>query len=316
MQIIRKISDTINLDLNQKQFVLSIGNFDGIHLGHQYLIKQNIQYAKENNLRSAILTFNPHPIKFLKPDLNFELLFDKNDCIEQLEKLGLDYLILQTFDKNFSLMPAKDFITELFSNIKIKAMILGPDFCFGLNRSGNLEYLMKESKIRQFQLIVPSAFKINEEIISTSGVKKKLKEGDLDGVSRYLGRNYYLKGEVIQGDQRGRLLGFPTANIQSVFAVHLKNGVYKTRTQILDPKNNINSVIYDSISNIGLNPTFNTEESQKKIETHIFDFNKDIYGQQIKIEFIKFIREEHKFNSKEALIKQIQSDIQEARKSF
>jgi riboflavin kinase/FMN adenylyltransferase len=316
MQIIRNISDTNNLDLKQHQLVLSIGNFDGVHKGHQYLIKQNIQLAKNRGLKSAILTFDPHPAKFLNPQGHFELLFDKNDCIEQLAALGLDYLILQDFDKNFSLLTAEDFAEELFSNFSIKAMVLGPDFCFGLNRTGNLDYLRQEAGKRGFELLIPAIFKIDGEIISTSGIKKKLKEGDIAGAQFYLGRNYYLTGEVISGDQRGRQLGFPTANIKSALAVHLKKGVYKTRTHIKKMNNEKEILVYDSVTNIGLRPTFINNETQVKIETHIFDFNENIYGQTIRIEMVKFIREEKKFETMEALVTQIKSDIQDARRAY
>lgn len=314
MQIIRDISNTNNLSIKQHQFVLSIGNFDGVHNGHQYLIKQNIQLAKERGWKSLVLTFNPHPAKFLSPASHFELLFDKDDCIEQLGALGLDYLIIQNFDKNFSLLTAEAFVKELFFNIPIKVMILGPDFCFGLSRSGNLDYLRQEAEKRCFEVIVPAVFKTNDEIISTSGVKKKLREGDLEGVKSFLGRNYYLKGCVVQGDMRGRLLGFPTANIQSASAIHLKKGVYKTRTFIEEnDKNKDVAGIYDSITNIGLHPTFSNNENKIKIETHIFDFKEDIYGQDIKVELVKFIRDEKKFVNIDELIKQIENDVKEAK---
>jgi riboflavin kinase/FMN adenylyltransferase len=316
MQIIRDIFDTSDLSLKQYQFVLSIGNFDGVHRGHQYLIGQNTHLARQKGWKSAVLTFDPHPAKFLNPHSHFELLFDKNDCIEQLSSLGLDYLLLQCFNKKFSMLTAEVFLEALFNKISVKAMILGPDFCFGLNRSGNLEYLKQEAAKRKFELITPSVFKVNDEIISTSGVKKKLMNGDIAGAQFYLGRNYYLKGNVVQGDQRGRLLGFPTANIQSACAIHLKKGVYKTRTYLQRDKTNRAIEGYDSITNIGLHPTFVNVESKVKIETHIFDFNEDIYGETIKVELVKFIREEIKFDSKDALLKQIQNDIEQVRSSF
>lgn len=316
MQIIRDIFDTSNLSLKQYQFVLSIGNFDGVHRGHQYLIGQNMQLAGQKGWKSAVLTFDPHPVKFLNPNSHFELLFDKSDCMEQLSSLGLDYILLQSFNKKFSMLTAEAFLEGIFDKISIKAMILGPDFCFGLNRSGNLEYLRQEAEKRKFELIIPSVFKVNDEIISTSGVKKKLMAGDVAGAQFYLGRNYYLKGNVVQGDQRGRLLGFPTANIQSACAVHLKKGVYKTRTHLQRDKKNNTIEVFDSITNIGLHPTFVNAESKVKIETHIFDFNEDIYGETIKVELIKFIREEKKFDSKDELLKQIQNDIEQARSPF
>jgi riboflavin kinase/FMN adenylyltransferase len=313
MQIIRDISKLNNFSLSGNNFVLSIGNFDGVHRGHQYLIKQNIQLAKDKGWKSAVLTFQPHPVKFLNPQSHFELLFDKDDCIEQLEALGLDCLILQNFDKRFSLLTADQFVEELFASISVKAIVLGPDFCFGLNRAGNLDYLRQQAVQRGFQLIVPGVLKDNDDIISTSGIKKKLREGDLESVQKCLGRNYYLRGTVVKGDQRGRLLGFPTANICSGMAVNIKRGVYKTRTFIGETYSCHGPL--ESITNIGMHPTFANQDPKVKIETHIFDFNEDIYGQIIRVELVKFIREEKKFENKDVLVRQIQNDIQEARRT-
>lgn len=313
MQIIRDISNFSIKEYGVRPIVLSIGNFDGVHRGHQYLIQQNIELARVRGWKSAILTFTPHPIKFLKPDAPFELLFDKHDCVLQLEKLHLDYLILQDFDRRFSLLTAADFVRELFTHVPIKAMILGPDFCFGLNRSGNLEFLKKEAINRHFELFVPEVFKNNEEIISTSGIKKKLQSGDIAGAKNFLGRNYYLNGEVVRGDQRGRLLGFPTANIFSAMAVHLRRGVYVSQVFLNMGEG---EKCLPSITNIGLHPTFGEQQPRVKIETHIFDFNQNIYGKIIKVELLAYLREEKKFQGKNELVQQIHDDIRRARSGF
>jgi riboflavin kinase/FMN adenylyltransferase len=313
MQIVRNILNFDGQRFGNQSIVLSVGNFDGVHRGHQYLIQKNIQLARLRGWQSAVMTFSPHPIKFLNPEKPFEPLFDKEDCIEELGKLGLDFLILQNFDRRFSMMTADDFLSELFAHVPVKALVLGPDFCFGLNRSGNLEYLAKESHLRKFELEVPEVLKDDSLVISTSGIKKKLAVGDVEEVKKLLGRNFYLNGEVVKGDQRGRLLGFPTANILTHSAVHLLRGVYTSRVHLIV---NGKPQILSAITNVGHHPTFQNSLPQVKIETHIFDFDSNIYGKIIKVELIEFLREEKKFAGKNELIQQIQVDIQQARSRF
>lgn len=299
-----KTSSIHNLfdSFKEESFGVTIGNFDGVHIGHQELIKNFVSYCRANNLKSVVVSFSPHPREILLGHRGF-LLMDEKDKNEQLEKLGVDAIITYKFTRDLSNTKPNDFIEKFLAfGGRTKYLHVGYDFNFGENRKGNFETLKKYFEKNKTKLSQEIPFKINEEIVSSSAVREKLKNGDMQGVFLLLNRYFYHEGIVEKGDKRGRELGFPTANIFASDRYSLpSNGVYVTLT-------NYNGVNYRSITNVGTKPTF-TDSAGINVENHLFDFSKEIYGENIKVYFIKKIRAEKKFNSANDLIEQIRQDI-------
>lgn len=283
--------------------VVTVGNFDGVHLGHQYLLKELVKKAQSEKVAAVVCTFRPHPRTILYPEKPTHRLFDYRDQAEMMEKLGVDYLIEEKFTKDFSLMSGEEFLSSYIVRLfKPKHIVVGHDFNFGKNRQGDEHFLSEFCKRRDISLSILNPFEINAQVVSSSAIRKLLEHGDLQRAEEFLGRKYYLRGPVRVGHRRGRQLGVPTANISPAIEFVPRKGVYFTLTE---HKNKL----YPSISNIGYNPTFETEDSYLKVETHIFDFHEDIYGDQIKVELLHFHRDEMKFSGVEPLKKQIDKDI-------
>jgi riboflavin kinase / FMN adenylyltransferase len=283
--------------------VVTIGNFDGVHLGHQALMVRVAERAKDLGANSIVYTFDPHPIAVLKPERAQARLFDIQDQAEQLQKLNIDFLYLQKFDQSFSRMSPDVFVEEIIKRkLKAKVLVVGFDFAMGADRNGDLQFLQDycQKNGPELQIIEP---KLKDGLkVSSTAIRQAVSCGDVRAASEMLGRNYYMRGIVIQGAQRGRTLGFPTANLAATVELAPKNGVYATRTFLPDGR------IKKSITNIGVNPTFD-RGLQIKIETHIFDFKEDIYGKSLKIELVERIRDEKKFNGPDELKSQIAKDV-------
>lgn len=293
-----------------KSSVLTIGNFDGVHLGHQKLLKKLVQSARENNTDSVVLTFRPHPRTILRPGEVHHRLFDYRDQVEMMSQLGVAYLIEEKFSKDFSLMTAEDFLVNyVFKNFNPKNIVVGYDFSFGKSRVGNIDFLKEFCNARNVGLEVVDAYSQDGQVVSSSQIRLMLEHGDVKKAQEFLGRPYYLRGPVRVGNHRGRTIGTPTANISPEIEFVPRKGVYFTWAILGDHK-------YASITNIGYNPTFETTESYLKVETHIFGFDRDIYGEHLKVELIKFHRDEMKFSSVEALKMQIANDIAAAKNFF
>ncbi len=293
-----------------KSSVLTIGSFDGVHLGHQKLLKILVKTAQENNTVSIACTFKPHPRTILKPNEPHHRLFDYKDQFEMMSKIGVSYLVEEKFSKDFSLMSAEQFLSsyveKIFNPVHI---VVGYDFSFGKSRDGNIEFLKNYCQKKGIGLTVVGACEINGQIVSSSQIRNFLEHGELSKAEEFLGRPYYLRGPVRVGFKRGRSIGTPTANISPEIEFVPRKGVYFTWAYLGEKK-------YPSITNIGFNPTFENSDSYLKVETHIFNFDQDIYGEHLKIELIKFLRDEIKFNSTDALIQQISNDINAAKKHF
>ncbi|MGZ3692423.1 MAG: bifunctional riboflavin kinase/FAD synthetase [Pseudobdellovibrio sp.] len=293
-----------------KSSVLTIGNFDGLHLGHQKLIKKLLQVARENNTVSVVCTFRPHPRTVLKPNEPHHKLFDYRDQVEVLTQMGVDYLVEEKFSKDLALMSAEDFLNNYIIKVfNPTHIVVGYDFSFGKGRGGNIEFLKKACAEKGIGLDVVDAYVQDGQVISSTLLRLLLEHGQVQKVKEYLGRPYYLRGPVRVGNKRGRTIGTPTANISPEIEFIPRKGVYFTWAYLKDKK-------YASITNIGFNPTFENTDSYLKVETHIFDFNEDIYGEHLKIELVQFHRDEMRFSSVEALKHQISNDIVEARKFF
>lgn len=283
---------------------LAIGNFDGIHLGHQKLMKE---ITKNPLLKSVVISFDPHPIKVLSPNTPFKKLFPIQDQVEQFEKLKIHYLIKIPFDLRLASMNYKDFLDWLLANIDIKKIVVGYDFRFGKNKEGTFDNLLNWCQEKNIEFVKIDEVKIENVTVSTTEIKKRLENYDIEIITKMLGRNYQLQGIVVKGDQRGRLLGFPTANMDIENDLQVPAlGVYATKVIV-------NGSEYFGVTNIGKTPTFKADE-RIKIETHILNFDMDIYGKNILVEFCKFIRKEKKFTSVEEIKLQIIKDIEESKK--
>ena len=295
--------DEIGKDENT---VLTIGTFDGIHEGHKVLFKKLKQYSSENNLRNVVVTFYPHP-KLIVSDYKIKLLTTLDEKSELLSQLGIENLLVLEFSKEFSQQSSEEFITNVICNkIGVKHVIIGHDHKFGKNRSGNDNELIELGSKNNFTVECVGPVKNDEEIISSTKIRRAILDGNIEKANEFLGRNYCFHGIVVKGVARGTILGFPTANIEVENEHKLipKNGVYVVKALVED------EVVY-GVMNIGLRPTF-ADTLSVVIEAHLFEFNRDVYGETIRIELLKRIRDEKKFNNKEELIYQIGKDKKEA----
>jgi len=289
------------------QTIITIGTFDGVHLGHQEIFNVLINKAKNDGCRNFVITFEPHPRVIIQPDSQLKLLTTFQEKVEILEKMGIDNLLVIPFTKEFSQLTPEDFFRKyILEGIGVKKIVIGYDHHFGKGRDGDEQKIRELGSLNGFEVQKTDAVTINETVVSSSKIRNALTEGEVTNAALMLGRNYSFSGKVVLGDKRGRELGFPTANIQleNEFKVVPKNGVYAVKVFLEEGS-------FDGVMNIGLRPTFK-ETTIVLSEVHILNFNRDIYGKQIRVEFISRIRDEKKFNSKEELIKQIEIDKQEA----
>ena len=305
MQIFQGVEE---LPLDWGASVVSIGNFDGVHLGHQKLLHQAVELGTAHKLPIAVFTFTPHPVTILYPERRIQKLFDARDQREQLAKLGVTHLIEQEFTKNFARLSAADFVQfYLVDKLKTQTLVVGYDFSFGTNREGTIEYLHAVCASKSIKLIVVPAHQQRGIIVSSSKIRDELKLGNAELADELLGREFYLRGIVHHGDARGRTIGVPTANMTPSVDFVPRKGVYVTRTHLRGRR-------FDSITNIGYNPTFHGETNTPvKTETHLFEFDEDIYGQEIQVELVKFLRDEKKFSGIQELLVQIHVDIADAK---
>lgn len=293
-----------------KTSVLTVGNFDGVHLGHRKLIEQLIQTAQVAKSSSIVCTFKPHPMEIIRPEQMIHRLFDYRDQAEVLSELGVDYLVEEKFTKELSRMSAQDFLDlYVVKYFNPSHLVVGYDFSFGRNRAGDFNFLKAYCQKKGIGLTQVPATEMHGQIISSTAIRKLIEHGDMVKAAEYLGRRYYLRGPVRVGHQRGRTLKAPTANISPDISFVPRKGVYFSRTHVLNQS-------YFSITNIGINPTFESADSTLKVETHIFNFDEDIYGQQIKVELDYFHRDEMKFSTVGMLKDQIYKDIEEAKKYY
>ena len=283
-----------------KATIATIGTFDGIHIGHQKILNSLARFARENSLKSVVITFDPHPRKIINKKNSIGLINTIEEKKEKLKTLGIDYLIVQKFDEKFSETEANKFVEILKNNINIEKLIVGYDHRFGKNRNADINDLKKYGKELNFEVIEIDALEIEEVNISSTKIRSAIKDGNIRQANSYLGYNFFLGGEVVKGHSRGKELGFPTANLKiDEDKIIPKNGVYLVKSKI-DHQD-----VY-GMMNIGYNPTFNNKS--KKIETHFFNLNKNLYGKIIKIELLEYIREEKRFETVDDLIQRLKLD--------
>ena len=295
-----------------KNPVITIGTFDGVHLGHQKIIAQINEEARKIGGESVLFTFYPHPRMVLNPEShNLQLIHTQLEKLSRLEKLGLQNFIEVPFTIEFSKLSAFDFVAQiLVEKLHVKKLVIGYDHQFGKDREGTIEFLRGGSKTFDFEVIEISPLVIDDLNISSTKIRNAIKNGDMLKANAYLGEPYSMCGTVIQGKQLGRILGFPTANIEIKETYKLKpgRGVYAIEVSILEKK-------YFGMANIGLRPTIN-DGFGETIEVNIFDFSSDIYNENLEVLFHHKIREEIKFENKEELINQLHQDEKTVRDFF
>lgn len=285
-----------------KKTIVTIGTFDGVHIGHQKIISKLVEEAKASNKKSVLLTFFPHPRMVLQKDTSIKLINTIKERAAHLEKLGLDYLIIHPFSKEFSRLTALDFVRDILVNqLNTSKLIIGYDHHFGKNREGNIEQLTEYSHLYDFTVEEIPAQDIDEVSVSSTKIRKALANGELKTANNYLGYHFPLTGKVVDGKKLGSKIGFPTANINVTedYKQIPKTGVYVVKSII----NNID--IY-GMMNIGNRPTVNGDH--QTIEVHFFNFNQDLYNQELTVELLYFLRGEQKFDSIDSLIIQLKKD--------
>ncbi|GGK39830.1 MULTISPECIES: bifunctional riboflavin kinase/FAD synthetase [Flavobacteriaceae] len=284
-----------------KTFV-TIGTFDGVHIGHQKVIKKLIKSSKNNKATAVLLTFFPHPRMVLQKDLDIKLINTIEERTELLENLGLDILVIHQFSKEFAKLSALDFVRNILVNtLNISRLVIGYDHHFGKNREGNFEQLQEYGDTYSFKVKKISQKEISDITVSSTKVRNAIEKGEIIKANSYLGYNFMLTGIVVEGKNLGEKIGFPTANlhIAETYKLLPKTGAYIV-------KSNIQHKVVFGMMNIGFRPTVSGKH--QTIEIHFFNFDSRIYGEKIQIEVLKFLREEQKFDSVEVLKKQLAKD--------
>jgi riboflavin kinase/FMN adenylyltransferase len=283
--------------------VVTIGTFDGVHLGHRKIINRLTNIARQKQLDSALLTFFPHPRMVLQQSKDLKLINTIDEKKQLLSDTGLDHLIIEPFTLDFSRLTAEEYVEKYLINyLNAAVIIVGYDHRFGRNRKANIEDLKKFSKAYNFEVIEISKQDIDDVAISSTKIRSAILEGEIDLANRYLTKPFLLSGHVVKGKQLGKSLGYPTANLKIAedYKIIPRQGVYVVKSRIGQKS-------YFGMMNIGLNPTV-SNDNQKTIETYFFDFEGDLYGYPLQIELLKRIRDEKKFNSVEALKSAMKSD--------
>jgi riboflavin kinase / FMN adenylyltransferase len=287
----------------QENQVLTIGVFDGVHLGHKYLLSRLKEIAKEHSAESGVITFKRHPIEIINPKAVFPYIISLDEKISLLRSEGVDNVIALTFDNELASLGASDFVDLLRHFLKIRGLVIGSDFALGRNREGNLESLIQLGEKRGFFVTVIPPLKLDGEIVSSTAIRKALADGDIAKVVKLTGRSYSLKGRVTSGTGLGRKIGYPTANltIESGWAIPA-DGVYATFTHI-------NGDVHQSMTSIGLRPTVGGKN--RTVETYILDYKGNLYDKEVSIDIVDRLRDEKKFADIDELKVQISKDIKQ-----
>ena len=294
-------NDLSKYNSSQKTFV-TIGTFDGVHIGHQKVIKRLIKSSKKKGASSVLLTFFPHPRMVLQKDIDIKLINTIDERKQLLEKIGLEILVIQPFTEEFSKQSALEFTRNILVNtLNISRLVIGYDHHFGKNREGNFEQLEEYGHTYDFKVKKTSQQEINDIAVSSTKIRKAIEEGQIEKANSYLGYHFMLTGEVVKGANLGEKIGFPTANlfIKETYKLIPKTGAYIVKTRI------DNTTIF-GMMNIGFRPTISGKN--QTIEVHFFNFNKNLYGEIIQVDVLAFLRDEQKFESIEALQQQLAED--------
>jgi len=289
--------------------VLTIGNFDGVHKGHLALFDKVKERAKAIDGQSVVMTFEPHPLKIMKPANGPQLITHTGQKLELIEKAGIDVIVCVSFDQEFAAIPARDFVNNiLVKRIGIKEIVVGYDYTFGHNREGDINLLREIGNDSGFIVHLVGPIEIEHTLVSSTSIRRLVQEGRVEEAGVLLGRDFEVQGTVVKGQNRGgRLLGFPTANLNPHGELLPKRGVYAVKLLIDD-------VFYKGVTNVGYNPTFG--DTGLTVETHVLDYSGELMGKTIKVHFIKRLRDEKTFKALEELSGQIAQDIARAEEVF
>jgi riboflavin kinase/FMN adenylyltransferase len=289
---------------------LTIGAFDGIHLGHRAIIKPLVAGAHAKGLPAVVMTFHPHPLRVLRPELPLKFLTTPDEKANLFGELGVDVVITYPFDRETANLPGKNFLKMIYEHLAIDTLWVGYDFAFGKDRDTDVNTLQRYANEMGFRLQILDRVTVQGNTVSSSQIRVLLQAGDLETANRLLGRHYSLAGKVIPGDGRGKTIGIPTANLEIwQEQVIPANGVYACRAWV-------EGKMYAAATNIGVRPTFDGAGGYAHVETHLLDTSQDLYGKTIRLEFMERLRGEQKFSSVQALVNQIQKDISRTRRVF
>ncbi len=303
-----KIYNNFNIQSNHKGSIILIGNFDGLHLGHQKLFKLAKKFKKKYSLKIGVLTFEPMPKMFFNKTLKNFRISNQKQKIDLLEKFDVDFVILKKFDKKFSKIKSQNFIKNILNlKLKSKFIFVSNNFRFGNKREGNVRQLIKYESFFNYKIIKPKPLIKSKKIISSSFIRSLIQSGKLNQANKFLAREWSIEGKVLKGRQIGKKIGFPTANIDIKDYIIAKPGVYAVKVK---KQNSVKFI--KGIANLGFRPTFN----QKKIllEVHLFNFSGNLYNKYLTVNFLRFIRKEKKFKNIGQLQKQIKVDLHKAKK--
>jgi riboflavin kinase/FMN adenylyltransferase len=310
MEIIKGIE---NLKRSLRNPVVTLGNFDGVHLGHQKIFERVKEEASRIRGEAVVITFEPHPLKVLSPEHFLPLLTPFRKKMMLIEKSGMETVLCLQFSLTFSEISPGEFIKNiLVERVKVRKVIIGYNYHFGNKQGGDAQSLIQAGEIFHFEVEVVEALKIDQTIVSSSRIRDFIQKGEVEKASKLLGRDYPMIGKVIEGSKRGHSLGFPTANLEISDELYPKTGVYAVEVVW-------NHRVFNGLANVGFNPTFLSAQGEKEkrfsLEVYILDFNQEIYGDEIQVNFKKRIRDEVRFDSPSHLIDQIQKDVQWAQEN-
>jgi riboflavin kinase/FMN adenylyltransferase len=304
MEILQSIAELGQLE---GPLFLAIGVFDGVHLGHRAVISTSARHAHSADGTPVVLTFHPHPAKVLRPEKAPHLITSTPHKIELIRKLGVGHLLVVNFDKNFAATPPDKFVEQLAVSAKpLREICVGHEWSFGKNRAGNLTLLRDLGFRYHFNVVGIPPVKVSGAVVSSTAIRARIERGDFAGAAIMLGRDYTILGTVREGAKLGRQLGFPTANMSAHSEQFPPDGVYFVEAWL-------DGVLHHGLVNIGVRPTVSGENGERLIELHLLDFHRDIYGTDVEVRFVKFLRPEKKFENVEALARQIASDVKAAR---
>jgi len=304
METLRSISELSQL---QGPVFLAIGVFDGVHLGHQAVISTSAGHARAVNGTPVVVTFDPHPEKILRPDKAPHLLTATPHKITLIRALGVQHLLIIAFDKHFAATEPEDFVQQLVQHSKpLSEICVGHEWSFGRNRRGNLQLLEELGRQFDFKVVGIPPVRVSGEIVSSTTIRRAIQAGDLKKAATMLGREYTILGTVVHGDAMGKKIGFPTANLSAHSEQFPPNGVYFVETSL-------HGVVYPGVVNLGYRPTMSSGKSDRTLEVYLLDFDGDIYGKDLELRFIRYLRPEKKFENVDALVQQIERDVHQAR---
>ena len=303
MEILRSIPELSRLP---GPLFLAIGVFDGVHLGHQAVISTSAKHAHIAGGTPVVVTFDPHPEKILRPEAAPRLLTATKHKIALISDLGVEHLLIIPFNKQFAATEPEEFVQQLVKHSKsLREICVGHEWSFGKNRRGNLELLKKLGANLEFDVVGIRPVSVNGEIVSSTTIRRAVEAGDLRKAATMLGREYTILGTVVRGDDLGRKIGFPTANLSAHNEQFPPNGVYFAQATL-------DGVLYPGVINLGYRPTVSSEK-ERVLEIYLLDFDRDIYGSDLEVRFMRYLRPEKKFESVEALTRQIEADVNQAR---